>query len=134
MSVGLFQHDLTCLQNLCQSQYAHEVNLWCHVITSEFDGWAIGAYITSKAHEKDWSNTGTLPSLGDSYKVNIYGGGLFDPTLTEPTKHDAANKLDFTYRFYAIGFHHENMGDTFAAVSYLGYYNPCQGVCSNSYV
>ena len=45
MSVGLFQYDITCLQNLCHAQYSHDVNLWCHIITSEFDGWAIGAYI-----------------------------------------------------------------------------------------
>jgi len=55
--------------------------------------------------------------------------------LINGATHDGINKLDFTYSFYAIGFHHEDMGDTFAAVSYLGYYNPCKvGNCHNSYV
>ena len=101
------------------------------MITSEFDGWAIGAYIKALAHPKTWSGTdNTLPAPGDSEKVLIYGGGLINGAT-----HDGINKLDFTYSFYAIGFHHEDMGDTFAAVSYLGYYNPCKvGNCHNSYV
>ena len=98
------------------------------MITSEFDGWAIGAYITSLAHPKTWTG-GSLPAPGDTEKVLIYGGALIDGI-----NEDANNKLDFTYHFYAIGFHHENMGDTFAAVSYLGYYNACKGRCENSYV
>ena len=100
------------------------------MITSEFDGWAIGAYIKALAHPKTWSGAGnTLPAPGDAEKVLIYGGAA---TASPP---DNTNKLDFTYSFYAIGFHHEDMGDTFAAVSYLGYYNPCKvGNCHNSYV
>ena len=97
------------------------------MITSEFDGWAIGAYIKALAHPKTWTG-GSLPAPGDTEKVLIYGGAA---TASPP---DNTNKLDFTYSFYAIGFHHENMGDTFAAVSYLGYYNACKGRCENSYV
>ena len=99
------------------------------MITSEFDGWAIGAYIKALAHPKTWTS-GSLPAPGDSEKVLIYGGAV-----TDANPPDNTNKLDFTYSFYAIGFHHEDMGDTFAAVSYLGYYNPCKvGPCHNSYV
>jgi hypothetical protein len=59
MSVGLFQYDMSCLLNVCASQYSHTVNKWCHFINSEFDGWAIGAYISAPAHPVVW--TGTPP-------------------------------------------------------------------------
>lgn len=133
MSVGLFQYDITCLQNLCHAQYSHEVNLWCHMVTSEFDGWAIGAYIKSPAHNLPFTASGGTKLPGASLAANqipIYGGAakVYPPVA-------AGDKLNYTYTFYGIGFHHEDKGDTFAAVPYLGFYNMCQnGPCNNSYV
>ena len=84
----------------------------------------------------DQSSNTKISDPGDSNKVLIYGGGLMDTTPTAPTTYSSAdNKLDFTYAFYGIGFHHEDMGDTFVAVSYMGHYNVCaNNRCSNSYV
>lgn len=101
-------------------------------MTSEFDGWAIGAYIKSPANRKPFDQSGNkISDPGNSNKVLIYGGAQDDTLSNAPSN---INKLDFTYGFYAIGFHHEDMGDTFAAVSYMGYYNACKGPrCKNSY-
>jgi hypothetical protein len=63
---------------MCQSQYAQEINPWCHIVTSEFDGWAIGAVIQSPANRKAFSaNSGTeiVPPSTASEHVVIYGGG-----------------------------------------------------------
>jgi hypothetical protein len=128
MSVGLFQYDMSCLLNVCASQYSHTVNKWCHFINSEFDGWAIGAYISAPAHPVAWTGTPPVhPTPVAARKVAIYGGAATAAPWT------AVTDIESTYSFYGIGFHHENMGDTFVAVSYSGYYNVCKGRCSNSY-
>lgn len=44
-SVGLFQYDISCLQELCYGADALSINQFCHFVRPQHDGWMLGAYI-----------------------------------------------------------------------------------------